>query len=352
MSEQSDAPDSAGPDVSVEPGWYVDPADPTTHAGGTVRAGSARRSPSTPPHRRAAAESEPPEAPAPAPRPTAAGRPGTPASRATVSPVPGHRPRKPRSTRSRASRRAGPTGSRAAAGPGSPTTGAGQPAGPRPGSGRPAVRRPVGRPAGRTSAGAPPHGLPLAGYGARLVARLVDFAVVFALNAVVNGWFVWRSGRGGRRRTAGGVPRAPGGRHLRRRPAAARQQAGGLLIVILLIATALWFAYEVPTMASGGQTIGKRLLRIRAVPLAPTSRWASAGPAPVEHPGPAHAALVLLRPRPAAPARRLRSPRSSTTRCARRCTTSGAQTVVVQVPRRDHAGSPPTDATEPPGDTP
>jgi uncharacterized RDD family membrane protein YckC len=38
--------------------------------------------------------------------------------------------------------------------------------------------------------------------------------------------------------------------------------------VIRVIATALWLAYEVPAMAANGQTIGKRLMRIRAVPIA------------------------------------------------------------------------------------
>ncbi|MER7168825.1 RDD family protein, partial [Micromonospora sp. NPDC000207] len=113
-----------------------------------------------------------------------------------------------------------------------------------------------------------PHGFPLASYGARLVARLIDFGIVFALNAVVNGWFVWRYvdemtpywREVMRRAIAGdsstdGLP-PPG------------DQAGGLQVAILLIATALWFAYEVPAMASSGQTFGKRMMRIRAVPMA------------------------------------------------------------------------------------
>ncbi|WP_169807185.1 RDD family protein, partial [Micromonospora rosaria] len=110
-----------------------------------------------------------------------------------------------------------------------------------------------------------PHGFALAGFGARLVARLIDFGIVFLLNAVVNGWFVWRYideitpywQEVLRRAMAGdsstdGLP-PPG------------DQAGGLQIAILLIATALWFAYEVPAMAASGQTFGKRVMRIRAV---------------------------------------------------------------------------------------
>ncbi|RQX08171.1 RDD family protein, partial [Micromonospora globispora] len=112
-----------------------------------------------------------------------------------------------------------------------------------------------------------PHGLALASYGARLVARLIDFGIVFLLNAAVNGWFVWRYieeispylRESVRRSLAGetsteGLPQ-PG------------EQAAGLQIAILLIATALWFAYEVPAMASSGQTFGKRVMRVRAVPV-------------------------------------------------------------------------------------
>ncbi|WP_243715434.1 RDD family protein, partial [Micromonospora sp. KC207] len=109
--------------------------------------------------------------------------------------------------------------------------------------------------------------LPLASFGARLVARLIDFGMVFLLNAVVNGWFVYRYVEEVtpyfrevlRRSMAGdtstsGLPQ-PG------------EQAGGLQVAILLIATALWLAYEVPAMAGNGQTLGKRLLGVRAVPV-------------------------------------------------------------------------------------
>jgi uncharacterized RDD family membrane protein YckC len=131
-----------------------------------------------------------------------------------------------------------------------------------------------------------PHGLPLASYGARLVARLIDFGAVFLLNALVNGWFVWQYveeispylRESVRRSLAGntsteGLPQ-PG------------EQAAGLQIAILLIATALWFAYEVPSMAARGQTFGKRVMRIRAVPIEAdqplgfgraTRRWSTMG---------------------------------------------------------------------------
>ncbi|TWJ25488.1 RDD family protein [Micromonospora endolithica] len=193
-----------------------------------------------------------------------------------------------------------------------------------------------------------PHGLPLAGYGARLVARLIDFAIVFALNAVVNGWFVWRLVREfeptfaewwrrvqAREVTDDPLPQ-PG------------QQAEGLLIVILLIAAALWLAYEVPAMASGGQTLGKRLVGIRAVPLAADEplgfgralrRWNTLGLPTLLWPcfclGFALQLLDALSPLFDHPMRQALHDKR-------------AQTVVVQ----DRTRTAPKDRSEPPGDTP
>ncbi len=111
-----------------------------------------------------------------------------------------------------------------------------------------------------------PHGMPLAASGARFLARLIDILVLLALNAVVNGWFiyqyakevsplfreVWRRSMAGDRSTSGLV---------------ASERAGQLQLVIVLLAAALWFAYEVPLVANTGQTLGKKLLGIRVVRL-------------------------------------------------------------------------------------
>ncbi|WP_236145877.1 RDD family protein, partial [Verrucosispora sp. SN26_14.1] len=112
-----------------------------------------------------------------------------------------------------------------------------------------------------------PHGLPLASFGARFGARLIDFGIVFLLNVFVNGFFVYRLAQEyatplnefwrrveAQDRTTDPLP--PAG-----------DQAGSLVVVILLLATALWLAYEVPAMAASGQTFGKRLLRVKAVPM-------------------------------------------------------------------------------------
>ncbi|WP_433388227.1 RDD family protein [Micromonospora sp. KLBMP9576] len=228
--------------MSVEPGWYVDPADQDTRrywdGGGWI--GAPIPVDATPPD--GPPPAEPPPAPAPAPPTAGVATPGAPAG-------------------------------------GQPSPGQPHPGQPQPHPGHPYPwQPPQGTGQGTPPPGWPPngwpgrppeprpHGLPLAGFGARLVARLIDFAIVFALNAVVNGWFVWRLieemtpywGEVFRRALAGdssteGLPQPS-------------DQAGGLQVVILLIATALWLAYEVPAMSSGGQTFGKRLVGVKVVP--------------------------------------------------------------------------------------
>ncbi|MEU4771491.1 RDD family protein [Micromonospora sp. NPDC023644] len=232
--------------MSVEPGWYVDPADPDTRRywDGEGWIGAPIPVDATPP------EGPPPAEPPPAPAPTSPVAPvPAPGAPAGGPPPPGQpHPGQPH--------------------PWQPPQGHGHPQGPPPGW-PPGGGPPPGWPPGGWPGRPPeprPHGLPLAGFGARLIARLIDFAIVFALNAVVNGWFVWRLVEEVtpywrevfRRAMAGdsstdGLPQPS-------------EQAGGLQVVILLIATALWLAYEVPTMASGGQTYGKRLVGVKVVP--------------------------------------------------------------------------------------
>lgn len=87
------------------------------------------------------------------------------------------------------------------------------------------------------------------------------------LNVVVNGLFVWKYVQ-----EIGPVYREiwrrslAGDRSTEGLPAVSAQ-ADWLLLVILVIAVALWFAYEVPSVANTGQTLGKRLLRLKVVSL-------------------------------------------------------------------------------------
>jgi uncharacterized RDD family membrane protein YckC len=60
----------------------------------------------------------------------------------------------------------------------------------------------------------------------------------------------------------------------------------GLLWVMLIVATLLWLLYEAPAIAGSGQTLGKRIMRIKVVALENTEplgfgrafgRWARLG---------------------------------------------------------------------------
>jgi uncharacterized RDD family membrane protein YckC len=95
---------------------------------------------------------------------------------------------------------------------------------------------------------------------------------VLALNVAVNGWFVaqwvrevsplfveaWRRVRAGDSSTAGLAQPDP--------------RSDYLLMAIILITAALWFAYEVPSVANGGQTVGKRLAGVKVLPMADEDR--------------------------------------------------------------------------------
>ncbi|MBN1171239.1 MAG: RDD family protein [Micromonosporaceae bacterium] len=110
-----------------------------------------------------------------------------------------------------------------------------------------------------------PHGLTLAPLSARFVARLIDILVVFALNVVVNGWLVVQYVQ-----EYLPVMRELYQRFLKGQSALDVQipsRVTWLELAILGIAAALWFAYEVPSTAETGQTIGKRLMHIKVVRL-------------------------------------------------------------------------------------
>lgn len=228
--------------MSVTPGWYKDPADPSTQRywDGEGWLGAPLPSDATPPP-------GPPEPePTPEPEPVAA---------ATETPG-----------------RAGP--------PDTPPRGLPRPPSgpPSRGAARPGVPAPLGAPAGPGSRyPAPdvpeqPHGMPLAPLGARLLARLIDIAAVLGLNVLANGypvylWFqettpylreAWRRAMV-RNPSTEGLP-APG------------DDASTLQILILLVGIILWFLYEVPGVANTGQTPGKRLAGLRVVRLESTDR--------------------------------------------------------------------------------
>ena len=107
-----------------------------------------------------------------------------------------------------------------------------------------------------------PHGFALASAGTRFAARFIDVGAVLILNLLVNSYFVYlfvidfvpyyRAVMSAWRRGDTEFPQAP-------------ERLSTLLIVITLLAMALWFAYEVPATAQSGQTLGKRLYSIKVV---------------------------------------------------------------------------------------
>ncbi len=114
-----------------------------------------------------------------------------------------------------------------------------------------------------------PHGLPVAPLGLRFLARLIDFGVLLALNALANGWLiylflsdlrpwaraVWRAARAGA--TPDAVPVIP-------------DRANLLIALIPVVIVVLWLAYEVPAIAQRGQTYGKRVVGIKVMALEST----------------------------------------------------------------------------------
>ncbi|TDB74436.1 RDD family protein, partial [Micromonospora sp. KC721] len=243
--------------MSVQPGWYVDPAEPTTRRWWDGEGWVGRPIP---------LDVTPPEGPPPEEEPT-------PEPAPTTGAPPQHAPGQPPA--------GGPSNIQPPAGwspaPGQPPAGGWRPVpGQQPGGWPPAAGpgHPQGPPPGwpyPTWPGRPPlprpHGFPLASYGARLVARLIDFGILFLLSLAVNGWFIWRYVQEVSPYLSEALRRAMAGDTSREGLPTVGQQADGLLLAILLITTALWFAYEVPAMAAGGQTVGKRLARVRAVPV-------------------------------------------------------------------------------------
>ncbi len=232
----------------IAPGWYKDPAEPTTQRywDGEGWIGESLPIDATPPP-------GPPASPPPARAPArAAGSAQQPPSW-TLHP----------SLQTRGAPGAPPVT------PPGPSPAGGQPPTPSgPVGGHPLP--PPGWPAGypypltRRSPAPRPHGYLLASPFARLVARMIDIAAVFLLCVVANSWFgyqfwqaagptireIFRRSMAGDRSTAN---------------LAFPPQTSTLILMILLVTTAVWFAYEVPGSANSGQTLGKRLLRIKVM---------------------------------------------------------------------------------------
>ena len=235
---------------SLPAGWYKDPADPVTQRywDGEGWLGKAIPADAVPPD-------GPPPVEEPSEPPPAAPSPGAPSAGV---PSPG------------------------VASPGAPSPGAPSPAG--------QVLSPPGwpqqPPAYLYKVQARPHGLALAGYGSRLLARLVDIAAVAVLTAVVNGWFIYQFIREFSPYYQAALEQARAGNAFGGEQPQPTARLEYLLWTILIITTLLWLLYEAPAIAGRGQTLGKRLMHIKVMAVDSTEplgfgrafrRWARLG---------------------------------------------------------------------------
>ncbi|MBO3740525.1 RDD family protein [Actinoplanes flavus] len=228
---------------SVPAGWYKDPADTSTQRywDGEGWVGKAIPADATPPDGPPPAEE--PEPPAPV----------TPAAPTVVTPAPAPGPQP------------------------APPPGWGPQPPPPPGWQPPPGMQPP--PGWQQTAGAQPmhpylypmpevrpHGLALAGLGRRLTARLVDIAAVLVLNILVNGYFVYLYWQDFSPILTDYMDQMKAGvaAPVVQQPSERMQT---LSVAIVMIATLLWLLYEAPSIASTGQTLGKRLLGIKVVPV-------------------------------------------------------------------------------------
>ncbi len=271
----------------IAPGWYKDPADPETQRywDGEGWLGDPLPADATPP------AGPPPAAPASAPSaiaPTPQAASGAPQPQANPGPpqanpgapqaAPGGPQAAPGGPQAAPGGPQAAPGSRPAAYPispghagpppphpypaGPPPHGAPPNAGPPPHPGAPPQH--VGPPPYPYPGFAPPaprpHGLAVAPLASRLVARLIDIAIVAVLAAVVNGWFAYQWWR-----EVEPLVRAAMADPLSSNPQPSTRSQW-LILTMLFITTALWLAYEVPALGNTGQTLGKRIMHIRVVP--------------------------------------------------------------------------------------
>jgi hypothetical protein len=161
-----------------------------------------------------------------------------------------------------------------------------------------------------------PHGFALAGLGPRLVARLLDIVAVLCSTSWSTAGSRTSGGRSSCRSTATRwTAVANGGSAFTRSQGSSRMD--GLLWAMLIVATLLWLLYEAPAIAGSGQTLGKRIMRIKVVALENTEplgfgrafgRWARLGlwtpglGLRRSRAGPAVHRLAVARVRPATPA--------------------------------------------------
>jgi uncharacterized RDD family membrane protein YckC len=107
-----------------------------------------------------------------------------------------------------------------------------------------------------------PHGFALAPLGSRFIARLIDICMVVLLNVVLNGYLIYRFAK-----QAGPYVRAAEHAQATGETAPTGGNLTTLAYAIIFFAMIIWAVYEVPATGRTGQTLGKRLMHLRVMPL-------------------------------------------------------------------------------------
>jgi uncharacterized RDD family membrane protein YckC len=119
-----------------------------------------------------------------------------------------------------------------------------------------------------------PHGMALAPLGRRLAARLIDILAVGVLSAILTGYLIyqwWQETSPYWRQTWQIVQAKSKSATVPDVTPTMTSRGTWLSVAILLLVMVIWLAYEVPNIASSGQTPGKRLMGIRVVGLEATT---------------------------------------------------------------------------------
>ncbi len=119
-----------------------------------------------------------------------------------------------------------------------------------------------------------PHGMALASLGRRFAARVIDIVAVALLSAILTGYLVyqwWQETSGYWQQTWQIMSAAFKGASVPDVRPTMTSRGGWLSVAILLLIMVIWLVYEVPNIASSGQTPGKRLMGIRVVGLEATT---------------------------------------------------------------------------------
>jgi uncharacterized RDD family membrane protein YckC len=119
-----------------------------------------------------------------------------------------------------------------------------------------------------------PHGMALASLGRRFAARVIDIVAVAVLSAILTGYLIyqwWQETSGYWQQTWHIMQAAFKGASVPDVTPTMTSRGSWLSVAILLLVMGIWLVYEVPNIASSGQTPGKRLMGIRVVGLEATT---------------------------------------------------------------------------------